>query len=173
MQEGDTIYIPQATDLLPEEISEIASASFAPDIIRINVVGEVDQPGLIEVPPNTPLSQGILAAGGFNNRASTGVVELIRLNANGTASNDALPVDFAEGIDEEMNPLLRNNDTIVVRRSTSASFGDTLDNFVGAIGQGVVTVYNTCLNIWAFLAFEAKAPLVRFLKPFTIRLRLA
>ena len=135
LQEGDTIFIPQATALSPEEASEIASASFAPDTIRINVVGEVDSPGMIEVSPNTPLSQGILAAGGLNNRASKGVVELVRLNADGTASRDALPVDFAEGIDEEMNPLLQNNDTIIVKRSASASFGDTLDNVVGPLGK--------------------------------------
>lgn len=135
LQEGDTIYIPQATTPLSEEISEVASASFSPGTIRINVVGEVDRPGSIEVSPNTPLSQGVLAAGGFNNRASRGVVDLVRLNENGTASRTSLPVDFAEGLDPEMNPLLRNNDTIIVRRSASAGLADTLDTFVGPLGK--------------------------------------
>lgn len=135
LQEGDTVYIPQAADPLPGEISEVASASFSPAAIRINVVGEVDRPGTVEVPPNTPLSQGVLAAGGFNNRASTGVVELVRLNANGTASRSSLPVDFAEGLDSENNPLLRNNDTIIVRRSASANIADTLDTFLSPLGK--------------------------------------
>ena len=135
LQEGDTIYVPKATTPLPEEVSEVASASFSPETIRINVVGEVDRPGSVEVAPNTPLSQGVLAAGGFNNRASRGVVDLVRLNENGTASRSSLPIDFAEGIDPEMNPLLRNNDTIIVRRSASASLADTLDTFVGPLGK--------------------------------------
>ena len=33
----------------------------------------------------------------------------------------------ADGIDDEMNPLLLNNDIIVVRRSGSARISDTLD----------------------------------------------
>jgi polysaccharide biosynthesis/export protein len=135
LQEGDTVYIPQAVDPLPEEVSEVASASFSPGTIRVNIVGEVATPGVVEVAPNTPLSQGVLAAGGFNNRASTGVVELVRLNVNGTASRSSLPVDFSQGIDEATNPLLRNNDTIIVRRSASARVGDVLDTFVGPLGK--------------------------------------
>jgi polysaccharide export outer membrane protein len=135
LQEGDTVVVPQAENLLPEEITEIAAASFSPDTIRINVVGEVDRPGVVEVPPNTPLSQGVLAAGGFNNRASTGVVDLVRLNPNGTATRTEISVDFAQGIDEEINPLLRNNDVIIVRRSTSASLGDTLDTLLVPLGR--------------------------------------
>lgn len=135
LQEGDTVHIPQAENLLPAEISEIAAASFSPDTIRINVVGEVDRPGVIEVAPNTPLSQGVLAAGGFNNRASTGVVDLVRLNPNGTATRSSVSVNFAQGIDEDMNPLLRNNDIIIVRRSASATVADTLDTFIGPLGR--------------------------------------
>ncbi len=135
LQEGDTIHIPQAVDPPPDEVSELASASFSPGIIRVNIVGEVDSPGVVEVPPNTPLSQGVLAAGGFNSRASTGVVELVRLNSNGTASRSSVSVDFSQGIDEATNPLLRNNDTIIVQRSAAASLGDTLDTFLGPLGK--------------------------------------
>lgn len=136
LQEGDTVFIPQAEDLLPEEIAEIAAASFAPDTIRINVVGEVDRPGVVEVAPNTPLSQGILAAGGFDNRrARTRSVELIRLNPNGTATQSSIEVDFAEGINDTTNPLLQNNDIIVVKRSASATIADTLDTLVAPLGR--------------------------------------
>ncbi|MEO0987761.1 MAG: polysaccharide biosynthesis/export family protein [Cyanobacteria bacterium J06639_14] len=135
LQEGDTVHIPRAENLLPEEISEVAAASFSPDTIRINVVGEVASPGVVEVAPNTPLSQGVLAAGGFNNRASTGIVDLVRLNPDGTATRSSVSVDFAQGIDENMNPLLRNNDIIIVRRSASATLADTLDTFIGPLGR--------------------------------------
>ena len=141
LQEGDTVSVPKAETFLPEEITEIAAASFSPDTIRINVVGEVESPGVVEVSPNTPLSQGILAAGGFNNRASRGVVELVRLNPDGTASRSSVPIDFSEGIDEEMNPLLRNNDIIIVKRSTSASIADTLDTVVAPLSR-VLSIFS-------------------------------
>ena len=135
LKDGDTIKISQATDLSPTEVTEIAAASFSPNTIAINVVGEVDRPGVVEVAPNTPLSQGILAAGGFNNRATRREVDLIRLNADGTATKSSIEVDFAVGIDETMNPLLQNNDIIVVRRSGSARISDTLDTIATPLSR--------------------------------------
>ncbi len=136
LQEGDTVYVPQAEAISPEEISTIAVASFAPDTIRINVVGEVRSPGVVEVPPNTPLSQGILAAGGFDNRrANRTAVELIRLNPNGSVTRSSLEIDFAADLDERNNPLLQNNDIIVVKRSVSATLADTLDTLVVPLGR--------------------------------------
>ncbi len=136
LQEGDTVFIPTADTLVPEEFAEIAAASFSPDTIRINVVGEVASPGVVEIPPNTALSQGILAAGGFDSRrARTTEVELIRLNPNGTVTRSSIPVDFAAGINESTNPLLRNNDVIIVNRSASASIADTLDTVVVPLGR--------------------------------------
>ncbi|MGD1863840.1 MAG: SLBB domain-containing protein [Phormidesmis sp.] len=135
LQEGDTVLIPEADVLVSSEVAEAASASFSPDTIRINVVGEVEGPGVVEVPPNTPLSQGVLAAGGFNNRARKASVELIRLNPNGTATRTSVDVDFAAGLDESENPLLRNNDVIVVGRSGVASFSDSLDSVVRPLGR--------------------------------------
>lgn len=136
LQEGDTVFIPKANGLIPEEFSEIAAASFSPDSIRINVVGEVERPGIVEIPPNTPLSQGILAAGGFDSRrAQTTAVELIRLNADGTVTRNSIDVDFAAGINQSTNPLLQNNDVIIVNRSTSASIADALDTVVVPLGR--------------------------------------
>ena len=125
LQDGDRILIPTARNLNSDEVAELATASFSPDQISVNVVGEVDAPGAIQVPPNTPLNQAILAAGGFNNRARQGTVSLVRLNLNGTASQREIEVDFSQGIDEDTNPSLRPNDTVIVKRSGLARAGDT------------------------------------------------
>lgn len=125
LQDGDRIVIPTASNLDSDEIAQLATASFSPDEISVNVVGEVDSPGNIRVPPNTPLNQAILAAGGFNNRARRGTVSLVRLNLNGTVSQRDIEVDFSQGINEETNPSLRPNDTVIVKRSGLASAGDT------------------------------------------------
>ena len=140
LQEGDTVFVPMATAITPTEVGELASASFSPDSIRVNVVGEVEQPGTAELPPNTPLSQAILAAGGFNNRASRGSAELVRINEDGTVERSKLDVDFAEGIDEENNPLLRNNDVVIVNRNGLARVADSIGTITSPLG-GIFSIF--------------------------------
>ncbi|XGV94866.1 MAG: SLBB domain-containing protein [Leptolyngbya sp. BL-A-14] len=141
LQEGDTIVIPTATAVNDTEATKIAAASFAPDRITVNVVGEVVRPGPVQVPPNTPLNQALLAAGGFNNRAKKGEVTFIRLNQNGTVARRDVDVDFAQGLNDKNNPAMRNNDTIVVRRSGFAAVTDTLGAVLSPIG-GVFSIIN-------------------------------
>jgi polysaccharide export outer membrane protein len=136
LQRGDTIAIPQADELTPAEASTLASASFSPEMIKVNVVGEVTTPGTKDLPPNIPLNQALLAAGGFNNRAGRGDVQLVRLNADGTVSRQEIRVDFARGINDENNPILRNNDVVIVGKSGLAAFSDTLGQVLEPIGRG-------------------------------------
>lgn len=135
LQQGDTVVIPTATTANAAEATELASASFSPNSIRVNVVGEVVSPGAIEVTPNTPLNQALLSAGGFNNRARKKSVQLIRLNPNGTVSQQAISVDLGASINDQNNPMLRNNDIIVVGRSTRTQISDTLDGVLGPLGR--------------------------------------
>jgi polysaccharide export outer membrane protein len=136
LRDGDTILIATATSLQPAEATQLSSASFSPDTIQVSVVGEVVTPGMVEVPPNTPLNQALMAAGGFDQRrARTSRVELIRLNPDGSVTQRTVAIDFSQGINEASNPALRNNDVIVVGRSGSASFSDTIDNIFGALGR--------------------------------------
>jgi polysaccharide biosynthesis/export protein len=126
LQDGDRIEVARATTINNAELSPILNSSLAPDRIAINIVGEVQRPGGVEVPPNTPMNQGILAAGGFNNRAKKSVVTLVRLEPNGTVSKRDINVDFGKGIDEAGNPPLRKGDTIIVKRSGLSAIGDGL-----------------------------------------------
>ena len=135
LQDGDTIIVPTVQDAIePAEVPTLASASFSPDSISVNVVGEVYVPGSIQVPPNTPLNQALLAAGGFNDDAKNDEVTLIRLNPNGSVSQLTIPIDFAQGVNEQTNPPLRPNDTIVVSESGRAEFGDSVNAIGGIIG---------------------------------------
>ncbi|HEY9703503.1 MAG TPA: polysaccharide biosynthesis/export family protein [Allocoleopsis sp.] len=135
LQDGDTITIPKATNLTPEETSQLANANFSPDKITVNVVGEVNRPGPATIPPNTPLNQALLAVGGFNNRAHSGTVDLIRLNPNGTVTKRVISVNFAQGVNDKTNPIIRNNDFIIVRKSGAASVGDTLGTILSPLGN--------------------------------------
>ena len=136
LQAGDTIVVPIATALTPAEAAETASASFSPDTIRVNVVGEVKQPGVVQVAPNTPLNQALLAAGGFDpKRARKNSVELIRLNPDGTVAKREVAIDFAQGINDRTNPALQNNDIIVVNRSGFTRFSDGVSNILAPVGN--------------------------------------
>lgn len=136
LRHGDAIYIPRATALTPAELTTLASASFSPEFITVGVVGEVDQPGTIEIPPNAPLNQALLAAGGFDlKRANEDDVKLIRLNPDGTVSQRMIPVSWDHGINEETNPPLQPNDVIVVERSGRAGLGDSIDGIFGPLGS--------------------------------------
>jgi len=112
------------------------------------VVGEVKRPGTIEVPPNTPLNQAILTAGDFDKRrANQSTVELIRLNPNGTVTKTSINVDFSQGINEKTNPILRNNDVVVVHRSNLASATDTLGTVLSPF-TGLTGLFNGFLNLF-------------------------
>ena len=150
LQQGDTISIPKATNIDLAEAPQLATTSFSPGEIRVNIIGEVLQPGLAELPPNSSLNQALLRAGGFNNdRAEKTEVELIRLNPNGTVSRQVVPVDFAQGLDEETNPTLRNNDVIVVNRSGLAKTRDSFGRVAGTIGALTSPIF----SVIGFLRF--------------------
>ncbi len=135
VQDGDTIVIPTATDVNAAEATQLATTTLSPNTIQVGVVGEVKRPGAIEVRPNSSLNQALLAAGGFNDsRARRSTVDLIRLNPDGSVTKREVKVDFSQGINEQTNPILRNNDVVVVNRSGLAETGDSVGAVVNPLG---------------------------------------
>jgi polysaccharide export outer membrane protein len=130
LQQGDRITIPTAT-VSSEEAFALASSTLSTGAIRVNIIGEVRSPGQVELRANSTLNQAVLAAGGFNGRASRKDITLIRFNSNGTVTEQELELDFSEGLNPENNPLLTNNDVILVGRSTGARITDTLSTILG------------------------------------------
>ena len=128
LQEGDTVEIPVATALSDAEIAKLANASFSPDKMTVNVVGEVERPGALVLPPNTPLNQAVLTAGGFNKNAVKNSITLVRLNPNGTVTKRDISFDLSQNLNEMSNPALRNNDIIVVKKTGLAVFSQGLND---------------------------------------------
>ncbi len=149
LQEGDRIIIPEipaGTLPNPSETDTLANAPFSPGLIRVNVVGETRgsrQGGAtIELPPTTTLNQAILAAGGFDPvRANKNSVDLIRLNPNGSVTKRTIGVDFAKGVDETINPTLRNNDIVVIGRSGTTRVGDGLGSILNPLSP-LLNIFN-------------------------------
>lgn len=135
LQDGDTIFIATATEVNRAEATQLATTTLSPTRIQVGVVGEVKRPGPVDVQPNSTLNQALLAAGGFNDaRASRDKVDLVRLNPDGSVTKREVKVDFAAGINEQTNPILRNNDVIIVSRSGIAKGGDTVGAVINPLG---------------------------------------
>jgi polysaccharide biosynthesis/export protein len=144
LQEGDRIFIPAAQNPSAKDVELVASSTFAPATIKVNVIGEAGiAGGSRDVPSNTTLNQAILLAGGFNNvRANKNEVDFIRLNPNGTVTKRLIKLNFARGIDPENNPRLQNNDTIVIGRNNLTRIGDGFST--------ILTPFNGLLQILRF-----------------------
>lgn len=146
LRDGDTIVIPQATAILPEESVAISSANFSPEEMPVQVVGEVASPGGVTLPANATLNQAILAAGGFeNSRAQSSRVQLVRLNPDGSVEQRTVDVDLAAAANDTTNPILRPNDVVIVNRNVAAAAGDTLGLFLRPF-----TSLNTVLRLLGF-----------------------
>jgi polysaccharide export outer membrane protein len=141
--DGDTIRIEKAAETVPEMI-ELSSTTLAPQEITVNVIGEVKGGGRIQLPANTPLVQAVLAAGGpIAWRANRGDVELVRINRNGTATRQKFALNLSQGASNSKNPPLRDNDTVVLKRSALAVTNDALNAVIGPLAP--------LLNILGFI----------------------
>ena len=150
IKEGDQIQNPFIFDgdvikVLKSESADnnsFAKANFSPKSLNIYVVGEVKNPGKLEINPNTPLTQAILAAGGPSNwRANKGKIKLIRINENGTITSKRFKLDFGKGISQQNNPLLREGDTIYVQRNPLAVGGDIVES-IAKPASNIVNIYS-------------------------------
>lgn len=136
LRDGDSIVLAKATaPINPAEAGLQGAANVSPAFMQVGILGETRQSGVVQVPPNTPLNQVILAAGGFNNRASKGSVELVRLNRDGTVNRRTIRVDFSQGINEATNPILQNRDVVLVGRNFLAKLSDGLTSVLGPVNQ--------------------------------------
>ena len=132
LQSGDTITIPTAEDLTSEQIASLASSTLSTGTIQVNIIGEVRAPGKLQLEANTTLNQAILAAGGIKKVRGSKKVQLIRFNPNGTVTEQEIESgDLSQEIDPENNPILQNNDAILIGRTAGAQLTDSLSNALG------------------------------------------
>ena len=122
----DKIFIPKAI-INSADKSEMAATNLAPSLIDVVFVGEINSAGKITLPSNTPLIQGIMAAGGPKYwRGNTGNVQLVRINRNGTITNRKLAVNLNHRASRELNPILKNGDIVRINRTQIATVTDAL-----------------------------------------------
>lgn len=144
LHDGDVIEIPKDQKLSPN-IIKIAAINLSPQTIEVNVIGEVEKPGRYRVNSNTTLTQAILIAGGAHQyRANERKVELVRMTRNGTATLNKYKLNFKEDMSPEKNPILKNGDTIRVKRNLFAKSTDVLNEVSSPMTDimTAITLYN-------------------------------
>ena len=124
--DGDSIRLYKNEEVDNADLITTAASNFAPDTIRVNVIGEVAKPGIQQVPSNAPLSQAIFASGGITRRGSISTVELVRMDGDGEPTVTVMSFDPSAVLSSPTNPPLRQNDVIVVNRTALARVTDGL-----------------------------------------------
>ena len=126
LYDGDSIRVPRAENLTESEMLAVASSTFAPDTISVNVVGEVERPGAQNVKANSPLSGALLSAGGLTRRANPSTVRLLRLESSGSIKQATISFNPAATLGSPQNPPLQQGDVVVVDRHGWAKANDSL-----------------------------------------------
>lgn len=120
LRDGDLIFVPGLPDGEVIDNQLLARSSFAPDTVRVRVVGEVTRPGEVAVPPNSSLSSAVAIAGGPTDDARLKDVAFIRMD-DSTGEVTQEEVDLRDLID---NYQVQDGDVIVVPKTTSGSVLD-------------------------------------------------
>lgn len=150
INDGDMIKVGRLEGALSNEaLIATGTSNLAPDSISVNVVGEVEVPGVKQVKSNSPLTNAVMAAGGLNpQRAKASNVRLLRLEADGTITSKFVAFNPEAVLGSEANPSLRNGDVIVVSRNNWTRFNDTLSQAVAPLGPllNAASLYNILTN---------------------------
>jgi polysaccharide biosynthesis/export protein len=124
IRSGDEIIVPTAQSVNGENKVALAS-TLAPDKVTIQVTGEVQTPGQLEMKPTSGVSAAIAAAGGFTKEAKRDNIALFRVQPDGRL--EKRPVAFGNDSDS-----LMNGDLIVVEKTRRGALGDVFD-FLGRV----------------------------------------
>lgn len=138
--DGDIIKLTKASKI-PKNIIEISKTNFSPQTIKVSVIGQVNNPGLIEVDANTPLIQSILIAGGAKNwKSNKGNVKLIRVNRDGRASFKKYKINLRSNVSSKSNPPLKNGDIVKVENSLLGNVSEGLSALTEPISPIVTSL---------------------------------
>ena len=125
--DGDVIQIKKAKTT-KKDFYKISRSNLAPDKINVTVVGQVKNPGILNLKSNTPLTQAIFSAGGVVDwKANTSNIQLIRINENGSAFLKRYKIDLSNPVSNKHNPLLKDGDIIKVNMTNSANITNGLE----------------------------------------------
>lgn len=129
LRDGDALYIPElpAGETLDQHL--IARSSLSPATVRVRVVGEVNNPGEIQVPPNSSLSSAVAIAGGPTDDARLNRVAFVRMNETGQIERQT--IDLSNLTDSYQ---VQEGDVLIVPKKDSSSFLDMAGRATSPLG---------------------------------------
>lgn len=142
IRDGDTIFLNTASPLPTDVALKVWQSNVSPLEMQVNIMGEVNSPGMLALRRGTSLNQAIMQAGGFSARAKKKNIELLRLNPNGTVSHRKIAIDLKRSLDEQLNPILQDRDVIIVDRSIGPKISDTVSKILSPFNS-IFALFNT------------------------------
>ena len=123
--DGDIITISQSKDGKTQNLELFGNLS--PAVMSVFVVGEVNNPGLIRVNANLPLSKVLMAAGGPKSlRANKTNIKIMRGSSQNSFSVKNYKFNLKNNLVNSKNPIINNGDVIFVGSSAIAKAGDAM-----------------------------------------------
>ena len=138
LMNGDIIKVKYNNNNTDSNLDIVKSNLFQP-FIKVNIVGEVVNPGEFEISPNTPLVQAIYLAGGPIRFKAKKKIKLIRITDNGRIIKKTYKTDLSQSISSKNNPLLENRDIVTIGKT---NLSKSLDN-VKEITSPITGIVNT------------------------------
>jgi polysaccharide export outer membrane protein len=129
LQDGDSIYVPLLSANADIDSRLAARTSFSAKTVRVRVVGEVKQPGEVQVSPDSSLSSAIAIAGGPTEKANMDKVVFVRLGDDGQIERREL--DLKNLTD---NYQVQEGDVLMVPKSTASGALDAGSQLLGPLG---------------------------------------
>jgi polysaccharide export outer membrane protein len=130
MYDGDTVVVPTApegSDFIDQAL--IARSSIAPNTVRVRVIGEVANPGELQIQPNSSISGAIAAAGGHDvETAQLRNVKLVRLTETGQIEEQV--VDVSSLVDDTQ---IQDGDVIFVPKRGGVNLLDNIARIASPI----------------------------------------
>ena len=120
--DGDEIVIPTAPiNQIDQQV--LLSSTIAPTKIVVQVAGEVQKPGQLEISPTAGVNEAVAAAGGPTDKAKVKEIEIYRTAADGRIQRQTF--EFGK-----TSISLRNGDVILVRKSGTSKALDFLGRII-------------------------------------------
>jgi polysaccharide biosynthesis/export protein len=127
LMQGDEVMIPKATTAEIDR-KALLSSTLAPAKIRIQVAGEVQKPGQVDMAANASMLQALAAAGGPTREAKNSQIMLYRGTSDGQIASQKYTFGQEAG-------SLQDGDVIVVGRQKGAKFLDTLGRVLSPLSS--------------------------------------
>ena len=135
LMDGDTIIVKKSERLVKNQLL-LKRNNFGSLNINVYMTGNLNKPGVTEIPRGSSLFEAIAAAGG--NKSDPGNIEFIRFNKEGAIEKRILKSKSNMKKGSPQNPILENGDLINIRKT---KFGQS-KQFMSELYTPIITGFS-------------------------------